>query len=126
MARSAGTSRQLVGKDGGMALLRLPCGEMRRVPLECRADRRRAVGNAEHQNESGGKAGRTRWLGNRPKVRGIVMNPVDHPHGGGEGKTKGGRTRSRPGARPTLGYRTRNTKKSSAQLHRARPQAREG
>ena len=115
MARSAGTSIQFVGKDGDFATLRLPSGEMRRVRLECRATIG-AVGNAEHQNIKGGKAGRTRWLGRRPKVRGVVMNPVDHPHGGGEGKTSGGRNPVTPWGVPTRGYRTRNTKKSSSKL----------
>ncbi len=115
MARSAGTSIQYVGKDGDYATLRLPSGEMRRVRLDCRATVG-AVGNAEHQNIKGGKAGRTRWLGRRPKVRGVVMNPVDHPHGGGEGKTSGGRNPVTPWGVPTRGYRTRNTNKSSSKL----------
>ena len=115
MARSAGTSIQFVGRDGDYAVLRLPSGEMRRVRLECRATVG-AVGNAEHQNTKGGKAGRTRWLGRRPKVRGVVMNPVDHPHGGGEGKTSGGRNPVTPWGVPTRGYRTRNPKKSSNKL----------
>ncbi len=115
MARSAGTSIQFVGKDGDYAVLRLPSGEMRRVRLECRATVG-AVGNAEHQNTKGGKAGRTRWLGRRPKVRGVVMNPVDHPHGGGEGKTSGGRNPVTPWGVPTRGYRTRNPKKTSNKL----------
>lgn len=115
MARSAGTSIQFVGKDGEYAVLRLPSGEMRRVRLECRATVG-VVGNAEHQNVKGGKAGRTRWLGRRPKVRGVVMNPVDHPHGGGEGKTSGGRNPVTPWGVPTRGYRTRNVKKSSTKL----------
>jgi large subunit ribosomal protein L2 len=115
MARSAGTSIQFVGKDGNQATLRLPSGEMRRVSLDCRATVG-TVGNAEHQNIKGGKAGRTRWLGRRPKVRGVVMNPVDHPHGGGEGKTSGGRNPVTPWGVPTRGYRTRNTKKSSSKL----------
>ena len=88
MVRSAGGSAQLVAKEGGMALLRLPSGEMRRVPEECRATVGQ-LGNVTHEIESGGKAGRTRWKGRRPTVRGTVMNPVDHPHGGGEGKNKG-------------------------------------
>ena len=115
MARSAGTSIQFVGKDGDYAILRLPSGEMRKVSLQCRATVG-VVGNAEHQNIKGGKAGRTRWLGRRPKVRGVVMNPVDHPHGGGEGKTSGGRNPVTPWGVPTRGYRTRNTKKSSSKL----------
>jgi len=111
MARSAGSSAQLVAKEGGKALLRLPSGEMRRVPEECRA----TVGqldNVTHEIESGGKAGRSRWLGKRPTVRGTVMNPVDHPHGGGEGKNKGSHPVT-PWGKPTLGYRTRDKKKAS-------------
>ncbi len=115
MGRSAGTAIQLAGKDGDHAILRLPSSEMRRVRIECRATVG-VVGNAEHQNVKGGKAGRTRWLGRRPKVRGVVMNPVDHPHGGGEGKTSGGRHPVTPWGKPTRGYRTRNTKKQSSKL----------
>ena len=88
MVRSAGASAQLVAKEDGRALLRLPSGELRRVPETCRATIG-TVSNATHQNESSGKAGRSRWLGKRPSVRGTAMNPVDHPHGGGEGKNKG-------------------------------------
>src|SRR3954452_14651834 len=113
MARSAGGSAQLVAKEGGKALLRLPSGELRRVSVECRA----AIGqlsNATHQNESGGKAGRSRWLGKRPTVRGTAMNPVDHPHGGGEGKAKGGRHPVTPWGKITLGRRTRDRNKASS------------
>src|SRR6478672_10751312 len=112
MVRSAGGSAQLVAKEGGMALLRLPSGEMRRVQEECRATIGQ-LGNETHQNESGGKAGRSRWKGKRPTVRGTVMNPVDHPHGGGEGKNKGSHPVT-PWGKPTLGYRTRNKKKASS------------
>lgn len=115
MGRSAGTAIQLVAKEGDMATLRLPSGEMRKVRVECRATVG-AVGNAEHQNIKSGKAGRTRWLGKRPKVRGVVMNPVDHPHGGGEGKTSGGRNPVTPWGVPTRGYRTRNNNKQSTKL----------
>jgi len=115
MGRSAGTSIQLAGKDGEYAIVRLPSGEMRRVRIECRATIG-IVGNAEHQNTKSGKAGRTRWLGRRPKVRGVVMNPVDHPHGGGEGKTSGGRHPVSPWGQPTRGHRTRNVKKASTKL----------
>ncbi len=111
MVRSAGASAQLVAKEGGKALLRLPSGELRRVSVECRA----AIGqlsNATHQNESGGKAGRSRWLGKRPTVRGTAMNPVDHPHGGGEGKNKGSHPVT-PWGKITLGRRTRDNKKPS-------------
>ena len=119
MCRSAGTSAQLVAKEGGKALLRLPSGELRRVAELCRATIG-AVGNATHQNESGGKAGRARWLGQRPGVRGTAMNPVDHPHGGGEGKTKGSHPVT-PWGKPTLGRRTRNPKKAStAEIVRGR------
>ena len=111
MVRSAGGSAQLVAKEGGMALLRLPSGEMRRVQEECRATIGQ-LGNETHQNESGGKAGRSRWKGKRPTVRGTAMNPVDHPHGGGEGKNKGSHPVT-PWGKPTLGYRTRNKKKAS-------------
>src|SRR5919205_188048 len=89
IARSAGSGIQLVAKDGGHAVLRLPSGELRRVQLACRATVGQ-VGNVDHQNITGGKAGRSRWRGKRPAVRGSAMNPVDHPHGGGEGKSKGG------------------------------------
>jgi large subunit ribosomal protein L2 len=119
MCRSAGTSAQLVAKEGGKALLRLPSGELRRVAESCRATIG-SVGNATHQNQSGGKAGRARWLGQRPGVRGTAMNPVDHPHGGGEGKTKGSHPVT-PWGKPTLGARTRNPKKAStAEIVRGR------
>jgi len=112
MARSAGSSAQLVAKEGGKALLRLPSGEMRRVPEQCRATVGQ-LGNVTHEIESGGKAGRSRWKGRRPTVRGTVMNPVDHPHGGGEGKNKGSHPVT-PWGKPTLGFRTRNKKKASS------------
>jgi large subunit ribosomal protein L2 len=112
MVRSAGGSAQLVAKEGGMALLRLPSGEMRRVRDSCRATVGQ-LGNVTHEIESGGKAGRSRWKGKRPSVRGTVMNPVDHPHGGGEGKNKGSHPVT-PWGKPTLGFRTRNKKKASS------------
>ena len=115
MARSAGSGIQLVAKDAGFAVLRLPSGEMRRVPLTCRATVGQ-VGNVDHQNISGGKAGRSRWRGKRPAVRGSAMNPVDHPHGGGEGKSKGGRHPVTPWGVPTLGKRTRGKHKESDKL----------
>jgi large subunit ribosomal protein L2 len=115
MARSAGSGVQLVAKDGGHATLRLPSGEMRRVLLTCRATVGQ-VGNVEHQNVTIGKAGRSRWLGKRPTVRGSAMNPVDHPHGGGEGKSKGGRHPVTPWGVPTLGKRTRSKHKESDKL----------
>jgi large subunit ribosomal protein L2 len=115
MARSAGSGIQLVAKDGGYATLRLPSSEMRRVLLTCRATVGQ-VGNVDHGNITGGKAGRSRWLGKRPTVRGSAMNPVDHPHGGGEGKSKGGRHPVTPWGVPTLGKRTRSKHKESNNL----------
>ena len=115
MARSAGSGVQLVAKDAGYATLRLPSGEMRRVLLTCRATVGQ-VGNVDHGNITGGKAGRSRWLGKRPTVRGSAMNPVDHPHGGGEGKSKGGRHPVTPWGVPTLGKPTRRKHKESDKL----------
>jgi large subunit ribosomal protein L2 len=115
MARSAGSSIQLVAKDGPHAFLRLPSGELRRVLLTCRATIGQ-VGNTDHANQASGKAGRSRWLGKRPTVRGSAMNPVDHPHGGGEGKSKGGRHPVTPWGVPTLGKRTRRKHKESDSL----------
>ena len=115
MARSAGASVQLVAKDDPYAVLRLPSGELRRVPLTCRATVGQ-VGNVDHENITGGKAGRSRWKGKRPAVRGSAMNPVDHPHGGGEGKSKGGRHPVTPWGVPTLGKRTRSKHKESNKL----------
>ena len=111
MARSAGSFAQLVAKEAGLAQLRLPSGEIRKVPVECMATVGQ-VGNAEHENVSLGKAGRSRWMGKRPAVRGVAMNPVDHPHGGGEGKTSGGRNPVTPWGQPTRGYKTRNNKRT--------------
>lgn len=116
IARSAGTSIQLMGKEGNYAILRMPSSEMRRVLITCRATVGE-VGNAEHANIKIGKAGRNRWKGIRPSVRGTVMNPVDHPHGGGEGKNKSaGRHPVTPWGVPTKGHRTRNPKKASSRL----------
>ncbi|MBF0171292.1 MAG: 50S ribosomal protein L2 [Nitrospinae bacterium] len=115
MIRSAGTSAQLMAKEGGMALLRLKSSEVRRVPVECRATIG-AVGNASHIRINLGKAGRNRWLGCRPAVRGVAMNPVDHPHGGGEGRTSGGRHPVTPWGKPTKGYKTRSRKKKSSDM----------
>ena len=115
LARSAGSGIQLVAKDDGYGVLRLPSGEMRRVSLSCRATVGQ-VGNVDHENQSGGKAGRSRWRGKRPSVRGSAMNPVDHPHGGGEGKSKGGRHPVTPWGVPTLGKRTRSKHKESDKL----------
>jgi large subunit ribosomal protein L2 len=112
MVRSAGGSAQLMAKDQGMATLRLPSGEMRMVREECRATVG-SVGNAEHQNVTIGKAGRKRHMGVRPQTRGTAMNPVDHPHGGGEGSTTPGRHPVTPWGVPTLGYRTRKKNKDS-------------
>jgi len=111
MARAAGTQAQLVSKEGGYALIKLPSGETRRLALECMATIGQ-VGNLDHENVSLGKAGRTRWLGKRPHNRGVSMNPVDHPHGGGEGKTSGGRHPVTPWGQPTRGYKTRNNKRT--------------
>jgi len=111
MARSAGAQAQLVSKEGGIALLKLPSGEVRRVPVECLATVGQ-VGNLEHENISLGKAGRSRWLGKRPHNRGVSMNPVDHPHGGGEGKPSGGRHPVTPWGQPTRGFKTRNNKRT--------------
>jgi large subunit ribosomal protein L2 len=114
LARSAGSGVQLVAKDAGYGVLRLPSGEMRRVPLGCRASVGQ-VGNSDHSNTQSGKAGRSRWLGKRPAVRGTAMNPVDHPHGGGEGKNKGNIPQT-PWGVPTLGKRTRRKHKESDKL----------
>src|SRR5215831_4231479 len=111
MARSAGSQAQLVSKEGGIALLKLPSGEVRRVQLDCYATVGQ-VGNLDHENVSLGKAGRTRWLGKRPHNRGVTMNPVDHPHGGGEGRTSGGRHPVTPWGQPTRGFKTRNNKRT--------------
>jgi large subunit ribosomal protein L2 len=113
MARSAGSSVQLVAKEGDFATLRLPSTEMRRVPIDCRATVGE-VGNAEHELIKIGKAGRNRWKGVRPQTRGVAMNPVDHPHGGGEGKTSGGRHPVSPWGKPE--GRTRDTNKASQKL----------
>ena len=112
MARSAGTQAQLVNKEGEIALLKLPSGEIRRVPLDCMATVGQ-VGNVDHENVSLGKAGRKRWLGKMPHNRGVSMNPVDHPHGGGEGKTSGGRHPVTPWGQPTRGFKSRNNKRTN-------------
>jgi large subunit ribosomal protein L2 len=111
MARSAGSQVQLVSKESGYALLKLPSGEVRKVQLDCMATIGQ-VGNTDHENVSLGKAGRKRWLGRRPHNRGVAMNPVDHPHGGGEGKTSGGRHPVTPWGQPTRGFKTRNNKRT--------------
>jgi large subunit ribosomal protein L2 len=112
MARSAGSQAQLVSREGGLALLKLPSGEIRRVPEECQATIGQ-VGNVDHENVSLGKAGRKRWMGKMPHNRGVSMNPVDHPHGGGEGKTSGGRHPVTPWGQPTRGFKTRNNKRTN-------------
>ena len=109
LVRSAGVGAQLMAKEGKYATLRLPSGEFRKILMECRATVGQ-VGNSEHGNRKLGKAGRSRWLGRRPKVRGSAMNPVDHPHGGGEGRTSGGRHPVTPWGFPTKGKRTRSNK----------------
>src|SRR5690348_6684386 len=113
MARSAGAQAQLVAKEGDYALLKLPSGETRKVLVDCMATIGQ-VGNTDHENIHIGKAGRSRWMGIRPTNRGVVMNPVDHPHGGGEGKTSGGRHPVTPWGQPTRGYKTRNNKRTDA------------
>ena len=112
IVRSAGTSAVIMAKEGNYAQVRLPSGEVRLVHVECMATIG-AVGNADHGNIVIGKAGRARWLGRRPKVRGVAMNPVDHPHGGGEGKTSGGRHPVSPWGIPTKGYKTRKKRNPS-------------
>jgi len=111
MARSAGASVQLVSKETDFALLKLPSGEVRKVNIHCRATVGQ-VGNVDHENVSLGKAGRTRHLGKKPHNRGVSMNPIDHPHGGGEGRTSGGRHPVTPWGQPTRGFKTRNNKRT--------------
>jgi len=120
MARAAGTYAQLVGKDAGYAQIKLQSGELRMVRAECMATVG-AVSNPDRQNEKIGKAGRSRWLGWRPHNRGVVMNPVDHPHGGGEGRTSGGRHPVTPWGVPTKGYKTRTNKRTAGLIIRRRP-----
>ncbi|GAB1411055.1 50S ribosomal protein L2 [Desulfovibrionales bacterium] len=115
LARSAGAYAQVIAKEGKYALLRLPSGEVRKV-LATNTATVGQVGNIEHESVSIGKAGRNRWLGKRPKVRGVAMNPVDHPLGGGEGRSSGGRHPVTPWGKPTKGYKTRAPKKASSQL----------
>ena len=119
LARSAGTSVQLVAKEGAFATLRLRSGEIRKVPVGNRAVVGE-VGNGEHSLRSLGKAGAKRWRGIRPTVRGVAMNPVDHPHGGGEGRTSGGRHPVGPNGQPTKGYRTRKNKRTDKMIIRRR------
>ncbi len=119
LVRSAGTWAQLMAKEGKYALIRLPSSELRRVLLACRATIG-AVSNPNHENGSSGKAGRSRWLGRRPTVRGVAMNPVDHPHGGGEGRTSGGRHPVTPWGKPTKGKKTRKNKRTTKFIVRGR------
>jgi len=119
MARAAGTYVQLVGRDAGLALLRMASGEVRMVRTECMATIG-AVSNPDQQNVSIGKAGRNRWLGKKPSVRGVAMNPVDHPHGGGEGRTSGGRHPVTPWGKSTKGKKTRHNKKTDGMILRRR------
>jgi large subunit ribosomal protein L2 len=119
LARSAGSFAQVMAKEGEYVTLRLPSGEVRMVHKRCYATIGE-VGNAEHENVVSGKAGRSRWLGVRPTVRGVAMNPVDHPHGGGEGRTSGGRHPVTPWGMPTKGYKTRKRKPSDAFIVRRR------
>ncbi len=119
IARSAGAYVQLVGKDAGYALLRLGSGEQRMVRADCMATIG-AVSNPDHKNIKLGKAGRKRWLGKRPSVRGVAMNPIDHPHGGGEGRTSGGRHPVTPWGKPTKGKRTRSNKSTDKFIMRSR------
>ncbi len=111
LARAAGVAAQLLAKEGNYAQLKMPSGETRMVHMDCYATIGQ-VGNLDHENISIGKAGRTRWLGRRPTVRGVAMNPIDHPHGGGEGKTSGGRNPVSPWGLPTKGFKTRNNKRT--------------
>ena len=119
IARAAGSYVQLVGRDQGYAILRLNSGEQRRVPARCMASIG-AVSNPDNLNTNMGKAGRNRWAGKRPAVRGVVMNPVDHPHGGGEGRTSGGRHPVTPWGKPTKGKRTRSNKSTDKYILRSR------
>jgi len=123
LARAAGSSAQLMAREGRYALLRLPSGEMRKALVVCYATVGQ-VGNLDHENENIGKAGRNRWKGWRPTVRGVVMNPVDHPHGGGEGRTSGGRHPVTPWGKPTKGAKTRNNPRTDKFIVRRRKKRR--
>jgi large subunit ribosomal protein L2 len=120
IARGAGSAVQVVAKEGEYASVKMPSGELRRIRIECLATVGQ-VGNLDHENVSFGKAGRSRWLGKRPHVRGVAMNPVDHPLGGGEGKTSGGRHPVSPWGMPTKGYKTRNRKVTDRFIIQRRP-----
>lgn len=119
IARSAGSYAQVLGKEEGYAQMRLRSGEVRKILLECKATIGQ-VGNAEHENISVGKAGKSRWAGRRPSVRGVAMNPVDHPHGGGEGKASGGRPSVSPWGQYTKGKKTRNNRRTDSSIIRNR------
>jgi large subunit ribosomal protein L2 len=119
MVRSAGTGAQILAKEGNYAQIRMPSSEIRKVHLDCRATVGQ-IGNLDFVNISVGKAGRTRWKGKRPHVRGTAMNPIDHPHGGGEGKAKGGRNPVSPTGIPTKGYKTRRNKRTESFIVRRR------
>ena len=124
IARSAGASVQYLGKEGVNAQLKMPSGEVRVVPLDCYATIGQ-VGNIQHEGRVIGKAGRTRWLGKKPHNRGTTMNPVDHPHGGGEGRTAGGRNPVTPWGKPTKGYKTRKNKRTTKSIIRGRPRGKQ-
>ncbi|HYA48851.1 MAG TPA: 50S ribosomal protein L2, partial [Burkholderiales bacterium] len=119
VAKSAGAGAQILAKEGDYAQVRLPSSEIRKIHLDCRATIGQ-IGNLDHQNISVGKAGRSRWKGWRPHVRGTAMNPIDHPHGGGEGRSKGGRHPVSPEGIPTKGYKTRRNKRTQAFIVRRR------
>jgi large subunit ribosomal protein L2 len=119
MARSAGTGAQLMAREGSYATLRLPSGEMRMIHIRCQATIGQ-VGNLEHENQTLGKAGRKRWMGQRPNVRGVAMNPVDHPMGGGEGRSSGGRHPCTPWGKPTKGHKTRKKSRSNKYIVKRR------
>jgi len=119
IAKAAGSGAQILAKEGDYAQVRLPSSEIRKIHLDCRATIGQ-VSNLDHQNISIGKAGRSRWLGRRPHVRGTAMNPIDHPHGGGEGRSKGGRHPVSPEGIPTKGYKTRRNKRTQAFIVRRR------
>jgi len=119
LVRSAGTAAQLMAKEGDYATVRMPSGEMRRIPLRCMATIGQ-VSNLDHENQNLGKAGRARHMGQRPEVRGVVMNPRDHPHGGGEGKSPTGMPPKTPWGKPAMGYRTRRSKTTGRLIVRSR------
>ena len=119
LVRSAGVNAQVMAKDEKFAHIRLPSGEVRLIDVLCRATIGQ-VGNIEHETITIGKAGRTRWMGKRPKVRGVVMNPVDHPHGGGEARSTPGRPVTTPWGKPTIGYKTRKKRKDNSKIVKRR------